>query len=152
MTLFDPELGSPLVRTIYTDGSCSHKDWCGGWAWVDLINDNHGSGGALNTTNQRMEIAAAFEAVKSNDGPVRIVSDSKYVVECFTNHWYVKWRKNDWMTYKREPVKNRDLWEPFIDLVELRDEITFWWVRGHDGNKGNERADKLAVWAMQRMR
>lgn len=140
------------MKTLYTDGSCSHKDWCGGWAWVDLINASEGSGGALHTTNQRMEIVAAFEAVAANDGPLRIVSDSRYVVQCFTEHWYVKWRRNEWRTFKKKPVANRDLWEPFIELVEAHGDVAFHWVRGHNGNEGNEAADKLAVKAMHSMR
>lgn len=102
------------------------------------------SGKALDTTNQRMEITAAYQAVLSNEGPLRIVSDSLYVVNCFRNGWWVKWRTNDWLTVAKTPVVSRDLWGPFIELVIARADVTFTWVKGHSGDPGNEAADRLA--------
>lgn len=147
MTSSVPHIETPLGRTLHTDGSCSSKTRVGGWAWVCLEEDTSGCGGALDTTNQRMELTAAFEAVKANDGPLIIVSDSRYVVDAFTLGWFGKWQRNGWLNYRKEPVANRDLWEPFVNLVLARREIRFRWVKGHSGNVGNEAADQLASWA-----
>lgn len=151
MTISVPKVGTPLAKTIHTDGSCSYKTRIGGWAWVCLADDTHACGGALDTTNQRMEMSAAFDAVKSNEGPLIIVSDSRYVVDTFQRGWYYKWKANGWKNYKKQPVANRDLWEPFIDLVVGRHEIAFLWVKGHSGDDGNEKADQLASWAAAQM-
>lgn len=142
--LSDPNLGSPLGKTIHTDGSCYALTRVGGWAWVCLADDRVGCGNATDTTNQRMEITAAYEAVRANDGPLFIISDSMYVVRCFDQGWFHKWHHNGWMTQAKTEVKNRDLWEPFIDLVIQRGDVRFTWVKGHSGDPGNERADQLA--------
>jgi ribonuclease HI len=110
--------------------------------------ERHGSGGAPHTTNQRMEVQAVLEALRALEGPVVIVSDSTYVVNCFRDRWYVKWQKNGWKNSKKEPVANLDLWKPLIDLVlERRPE--FRWVKGHSGNRMNDLVDRLAVAAAQ---
>ncbi len=97
-----------------------------------------------------MEIHAAFDAVQKNDGPLVIVSDSTYVVKCFTDRWYAGWHARGWTNSKKEPVANRDLWEPFIDLVLARKNVQFRWVKGHSGHPMNDLVDRLAVEAGQR--
>jgi ribonuclease HI/uncharacterized phage-like protein YoqJ len=101
------------------------------------------------TTNQRMEITAAFRAVQVLEGPVHIVSDSTYVVNCFRDEWWKGWIARGWKNSKKEPVANRDLWEPFVELVAGRD-VTFAWVKGHSGDPMNDVVDRLAVAASQR--
>jgi ribonuclease HI len=91
-----------------------------------------------------MELAAVLEALKSNDGALHIISDSTYVVNCFRDRWWVGWLARGWRNARREPVANRDLWEPLIEEVRSR-EITFEWVRGHNGDRYNDLADQLAV-------
>ncbi len=88
---------------------------------------------------------AAYEAVRANLGPLEIVSDSTYVVHCFRDRWHEGWKKRGWKNSKREPVANRDLWEPFIDLVLTRGDVTFRWVKGHGGDPMNDLVDRLAV-------
>lgn len=106
----------------------------------------HNCGYAFPTTNQRMEVTAAFEAVKAfPDVPISIVSDSKYVVDCFNQHWYVKWRRNGWMNSQKKAVANQDLWMPFTLLVDEHPSVKFLWVKGHSGDPANEKADFLAV-------
>ena len=137
---------SPAVTvrtTVYTDGACSGNPGPGGWGWV--IPDGEAAyGGAPETTNQRMELQAALEAVKAIPGPLHIVSDSTYVVNCFKDNWWKGWLKRGWKNSQKKPVANRDLWEPLIDLYQERD-VTFEWVKGHSGDRWNDRADELAV-------
>jgi ribonuclease HI len=128
----------------YTDGACSGNPGPGGWAWA-VEDGRQGSGGELPSTNQRMEIRAALEAVRALGGPLVVVSDSTYVVTCFRDGWWRRWRTNDWVTSAKKPVANRDLWEPLIDLVADRDDIAFRWVKGHSGDPMNDLADRLAV-------
>jgi ribonuclease HI len=105
----------------------------------------YASGAAAQTTNQRMEISAALEAVRALPGRLEIVSDSTYVVHCFRDRWHEGWKKRGWKNSKREPVANRDLWEPLIDLVLERGDVTFSWVKGHGGDPMNDLVDRLAV-------
>jgi uncharacterized phage-like protein YoqJ len=92
-----------------------------------------------------MEITAAFEAVRSLEGRLEIVSDSTYVVNCFRDRWHEGWVKRGWKNSQRQPVANRDLWEPFIELVLGRGDVTFRWVKGHAGDPMNDLVDRLAV-------
>jgi ribonuclease HI len=108
------------------------------------------SGSADHTTNQRMEITAAARAVEALPGPLEIVSDSTYVVNCFEKRWWEGWQRRDWKNSKKEPVANRDLWEPFIERVLARGDVTFRWVKGHGGDPWNDLADRLAVEAADR--
>jgi len=109
------------------------------------------SGGDPATTNQRMEITAAYEAVKAIVGPLEVRSDSTYVVNCFRDRWHVGWRRKGRRNSQRRPVANRYLWEPFVDLVEARGDVTFSWVKGHSGDPMNDLVDRLAVEASQRV-
>jgi len=110
-----------------------------------VIDGGFASGADGHTTNQRMEITAAFEAVRANPGPIEIVSDSTYVVHCFRDRWHEGWRRRGWRNSQRQPVANRDLWEPFIELVLGRGDVTFRWVKGHGGDPMNDLVDRLAV-------
>ena len=135
---------SPLPTFCYTDGACLGNPGPGGWAWA-VADGPYASGPAAATTNQRMEITAAFEAVRALEGRLEVVSDSTYVVHCFRDRWWEGWIKRGWKNSKREPVANRDLWEPFIELVRARGDVTFSWVKGHSGDVMNDVVDRLAV-------
>ncbi len=133
-----------MTTVVYTDGACSGNPGPGGWAWA-VVDGGYASGSEAHSTNQRMEIMAAFEAVKSHPGPLEIVSDSTYVVHCFRDRWYEGWRRRGWRNSQRKPVANRDLWEPFIDLVLRRGDVAFRWVKGHGDDPMNDLVDRLAV-------
>jgi ribonuclease HI len=129
---------------VWTDGACSGNPGPGGWAWA-TEDGRQGSGGDPATTNQRMEIRAALEAVRALDGPLVVVSDSTYVVNCFRDQWWKGWIARGWTTSAKKPVVSRDLWEPLITAVDGRGDISFRWVKGHSGDKMNDLVDKLAV-------
>jgi ribonuclease HI len=131
---------------VFTDGACQGNPGPGGWAWAIAPEGVvFGSGGAKHTTNQRMEMTAVLEALRTVEGDaITIVSDSTYVVHCFRDRWYVKWQSNGWKNSKKEPVANADLWKPLIELV-LERAPAFRWVKGHSGNPMNELVDRLAV-------
>lgn len=132
---------------VYTDGACSGNPGPGGWAWV-VPDGPYGSGGESQTTNQRMELTAVLEAVRSLEGSLEVVSDSTYVVNCFRDRWWEGWLRRGWVNSQKKPVANRDLWEPLIDLYQQR-HITFRWVKGHSSDRWNDRADELAVEARE---
>lgn len=136
-----------MAREVYTDGACAGNPGPGGWAWV-VEGGPFASGFAEATTNQRMEITAAFEAVRSLDGPLEVVSDSTYVVRCFNDGWWKRWVERGWRTAQKKQVANRDLWEPFIEVVEERGDVSFRWVKGHSEDPLNDLADRLAVEAI----
>ena len=102
-----------MTTTVYTDGACIGNPGPGGWAWA-IPGGAYASGAAPNTTNQRMELTAALDAVRSIDGPLEIMSDSKYVVDCFVQRWYEGWERRGWTTAGKKPVVNQDLWRPLI--------------------------------------
>jgi len=133
---------------VYTDGACSGNPGPGGWAWI-VPDGGFASGAEARSTNQRMEITAAWRAVEAIDGPLEVRSDSTYVVNCFRDRWWEGWLARNWHNSQRKPVANRDLWEPFIDLVRQRSEVVFTWVKGHGGDPWNDRVDRLAVEAMR---
>jgi ribonuclease HI len=137
------------VTVVYTDGACSGNPGPGGWAWA-VPDGAWESGAEGHSTNQRMEITAAFSAVRALDGPLEVRSDSRYVVDCFGQRWWDGWLRRGWVNSKKEPVKNRDLWEPFIELVRARGDVDFTWVKGHSGDRMNDLVDRLAVEAMRR--
>jgi ribonuclease HI len=139
-------MGSQSGHTTvaYTDGACSGNPGPGGWAWA-VPDGTYASGAERRTTNQRMELTAALEAARALSGPLRIVSDSTYVVNCFRDRWYEGWRRRGWMNSQRKPVANRDLWEPLIDLHLERGDIEWTWVKGHSGDPMNDLVDRLAV-------
>ena len=134
------------ARDVFTDGSCLGNPGPGGWAYV-VDGGPWACGYESSTTNQRMEVAAAARAVEALEGPLRIVSDSTYVVKCFTDEWWKGWHRRNWLNTAKKPVANRDLWEPFIEAVLARRDVTFAWVKGHAGQRLNSAADALAVHA-----
>ncbi|MCB1284547.1 MAG: ribonuclease H [Microthrixaceae bacterium] len=137
------------ATVIYTDGACINNPGPGGWAWA-IPGGAHASGFDEATTNQRMEVTAAFEAVLANPGRLHIVSDSTYVVDCFNKRWHEGWVARGWLNAQKRPVANQDLWKPFIEeYLNRRDEITFAWVKGHSGDEMNDLVDRLAIEAAQ---
>jgi ribonuclease HI len=130
--------------SVYTDGACSGNPGPGGWAWA-VDSSTWDSGAEAATTNQRMEIRAALEAVTALEGPLLVVSDSTYVVNCFRDRWWANWLARGWVTSQKTPVANRDLWEPLVDAVNRRGEVAFGWVKGHSGDQMNDFVDSLAV-------
>ena len=136
------------MTRVWTDGACKGNPGPGGWAWVD-DEGRWASGAERQSTNQRMEIMAAHRAVQDHDGPLTVVSDSTYVVNCFRDRWWEGWLARDWRNSQRKPVANRDLWEPFIELYRERGDVDFEWVKGHGGDEMNDIADRLAVAAAE---
>lgn len=135
------------AREVFTDGACAGNPGPGGWAWA-LDTSVHASGGEATSTNQRMEVRAALEAITTLDGPLLVVSDSTYVVNCFRDRWWRGWLDRGWTNAARKPVANRDLWEPLIEAFLARDAgrgIGFAWVKGHSGHPMNDFVDQLAV-------
>jgi ribonuclease HI len=142
----------PEPVVVYTDGACSGNPGPGGWAWAVAPDGSpSAAGGDPRTTNQRMEITAALEALRTlgSGRAVVVVSDSTYVVNCFRDRWYVKWEANGWRNAKRQPVANADLWRPLVELVRAG-EVSFRWVKGHSGDRLNDLVDQLAVAAIPR--
>jgi ribonuclease HI len=138
---------------VYTDGACQGNPGPGGWAWAEAPKgDVFGSGGESPSTNQRMELTAVLEALRAHpDGPIEIVSDSTYVVNCFKDGWWKGWLARGWINSQRKPVANRDIWEPLIALYQARSpKPRFRWVKGHSGEPMNDRVDQLAVAAAAR--
>ena len=134
------------ATVVYTDGACSGNPGPGGWAWAVAPGGPFASGAEAQSTNQRMEIRAALEALRAVPGPVEVRSDSTYVVNCFRDRWWESWLKRGWVNSQRKPVKNRDLWEPLVDLYRARPaEVTFRWVKGHGDDPMNDVVDRLAV-------
>jgi ribonuclease HI len=144
------------VITVYTDGACRGNPGRGGWAWA-VPGGRFASGAEPATTNQRMEITAALEALRTltADGAsdVDVVSDSTYVVNCFKDRWWQGWQRRNWKNSQNKPVANRDLWEPLIELaVSSESNVTWRWVKGHSGDPWNDRVDELATIAADRGR
>ncbi|MBD5157394.1 MAG: ribonuclease HI [Butyrivibrio sp.] len=140
--------------SIYTDGAArGNPDGPGGYGTVLHYVDGTGkvhekelSQGYVKTTNNRMELMAAIaglEALKTNCD-VTLYSDSKYLVDAFNKHWIEGWLAKDWKRGKNEPVKNTDLWKRLLAAKEKHN-VTFVWVKGHDGHEFNERCDRLAT-------
>ncbi len=139
------EVRPPTGTTeVWTDGACAGNPGPGGWAWA-VPDGRQAAGGAATTTNQRMEIQAALEAVRALPGPLVVVSDSTYVVNCFRDGWWRGWLARGWTNAAKKPVANRDLWEPLVLLVTERGDVTFRWVKGHSGDPMNDLVDRLAV-------
>ena len=141
----DDTAAATPVTEVYTDGACLGNPGPGGWAWA-VPGDGFASGAEAHTTNQRMEIRAALEAVRSLEGPLVVVSDSTYVVNCFRDRWWEGWLARGWMNKAKKPVANRDLWEPLIDAIRSDpSRVTFRWVKGHSDDPANDLVDRLAV-------
>ena len=134
------------IVEIYTDGACSGNPGPGGWGVVLRYGEHEKElyGGEPATTNNRMELMAAIVALESLTRPAPVVLhiDSTYVRSGITA-WIHGWKRKGWMTADRKPVKNADLWRR-LDEVASRFDVDWVWVKGHDGDPGNERADALA--------
>jgi ribonuclease HI len=138
-----PELPSII---IHTDGACSGNPGPGGWGAILEIGDvvKELCGGERATTNNRMELTAAIEALRALTGPsvVELHTDSTYVRDGITK-WIHNWKRNGWRTAAKKPVKNAELWQE-LEAECGRHEVQWKWVKGHAGHDGNERADELA--------
>lgn len=139
-------MSSKRVVEIYTDGACSGNPGPGGWGALLLYGEHEKelTGGELNTTNNRMELTAAIEALGALTRPctVKLHTDSTYVRDGIMK-WVHGWKKNGWRTANKKPVKNSDLWQALEAAVRKHD-VEWIWVKGHAGDPGNERADALA--------
>ena len=138
----------PIV--IYTDGGCSGNPGPGGWAFV--LNDGtlrrERSGGAPDTTNNRMELTAVIEALKTVQSelgdaarPIELYTDSQYVKNGISS-WIHNWQRNGWMTANKKPVKNKEYWQKLKALTDKLS-VNWHWVKGHSGNELNERCDQM---------
>lgn len=131
---------------IYTDGACSGNPGPGGWGAVMRYGDNEKElwGGAADTTNNRMELTAAIQALSALTRPctIDLYTDSIYVRDGITK-WITGWKAKGWKNAQKKPVKNAELWQQ-LDKATARHTIKWHWVKGHAGNPGNEKADELA--------
>jgi ribonuclease HI len=138
---------------IFTDGACRGNPGPGGWAALLVAGDTRKevSGAEADTTNNRMELAAAIGGLKAlkRRCAVTLYTDSKYVLQGITE-WLPHWKAHGWRTAARKPVKNQDLWEA-LDAAAAAQDIQWHWVKGHSGHEGNEFVDKLANEAIDRM-
>ena len=135
----------------YTDGACSGNPGPGGWGVVlqarsglKVTKQRELNGGAAETTNNRMELTAAIQALEAltRKSRIRIVTDSVYVKDGVTK-WILDWKKNGWLTSAKKPVKNEDLWKK-LDAAQESHEVSWEWIKGHAGHPENELADELA--------
>ncbi|RRH70225.1 ribonuclease HI [Falsigemmobacter faecalis] len=135
----------------YTDGACSGNPGPGGWGVLllarrdgEVVRERTLQGGEPDTTNNRMELMAAIQALEALGRPseITVVTDSAYVKNGVTG-WIFGWKKNGWKTADRKPVKNVDLWQA-LDAAQARHQVTWQWIKGHAGHTENERADELA--------
>jgi len=140
---------------IYTDGACSGNPGPGGWGAVLLSGDyrKEVKGAEVMTTNQRMELRAAVEALSALKVPcsATLYSDSAYLINAFQQNWFANWQRNGWLNAKKQPVENSDLWRQLLGLTAIH-RVTWVKVRGHAGNVENERCDVLAREAIAELR
>ena len=142
---------------LYSDGACSgngqENGGRGGYGAIlqayngeILLGEKEYSQGFLNTTNNRMELLGVITGFENLTKPcnVEVISDSKYVVDAFNQHWIDSWVKNGWKNSQKKPVKNKDLWERLLETMKPHN-VKFTWVKGHNDHPENERCDKLAV-------
>ena len=140
-----------MTVEIFTDGACSGNPGPGGWGAVLRYGQTEKelSGGEAETTNNRMELMAAIQALEALTRPcsVSLYTDSSYVKDGITK-WIKRWRKNGWRTAQKKPVKNAELWQ-HLDAALQRHQVDWHWVKAHAGHPENERADELARLAME---
>jgi ribonuclease HI len=140
--------------SAFTDGACSGNPGPGGWGVVLRSGEHEREiyGGEIETTNNRMELTAAIEALQAlrESCQVELTTDSTYVKDGITR-WLQKWKINGWKTAAKKPVKNQDLWDQ-LEVQTARHVVQWLWVKGHSGHPGNERADALANLGMNEIR
>ncbi len=140
---------------IYTDGACSGNPGPGGYGAILVYHEYERelSEGFSETTNNRMELLGAIKALELLKEPCRVLltSDSKYLVDGINLGWVKKWKSNNWLKPDKKKAQNTDLWEQLLTLNERHD-VTYVWVKGHAGHPYNERCDKLAVAAIERIK
>lgn len=133
---------------IFTDGACSGNPGPGGWGAILRFNGKEKElfGGSKETTNNRMELTAAIEALKALKEPCKVIltTDSKYLADGITKGWAESWKKNGWRKADKKPALNVDLWEEILKLFS-KHQVEIVWVKGHNGHAENERCDALAV-------
>jgi len=138
---------------LFTDGACSGNPGPGGWGAILRFNGQEKElcGGEPQTTNNRMELTAAIEglAALKERCKVTLCTDSRYLVDGIEKGWARSWKKNGWRKADKKPALNADLWDRLLTLLDIH-EVSFLWVRGHQGHPENERCDRLAVgWYQQ---
>jgi ribonuclease HI len=133
---------------IFTDGACSGNPGPGGWAALlrCMGHDREISGGEVLTTNNRMELTAVIQGLKSLKTKccVTVFTDSQYIVNGINKNWAIKWKSNGWKKADKKPALNADLWDELLNVLSKHD-YTINWVNGHSGHPENERCDTLAV-------
>ena len=133
---------------IYSDGACSGNPGPGGYGVILRCDgrEKELSGGAPDTTNNRMELSGVIAGLEALKFPCKVVlqTDSRYVVDGIEKGWAKSWQRNNWIKSDKKPALNRDLWERLLELLELH-EVSFVWITGHAGHEENERCDRLAV-------
>lgn len=138
---------------MFTDGACSGNPGPGGWGTILRYGnaEKEISGGAHETTNNRMEMIAVISGLKALKEPceVDLYTDSKYVCDSITKGWVYSWKNNNWRKADKKPALNVDLWEEMLILLEKHN-VTFHWLKGHNGHPENERCDKMAVMQAQK--
>ncbi len=139
--------------SIFTDGACRGNQYAnakGGYGAIIIANGNKTklAQGYSDTSNNRMELRAVIASFKCLEQPatVELFSDAKYICDAFNQNWVEKWKRNDWRTANRKPVKNYDLWQELLLLIENYD-VIWTWVKGHNGHPENEQVDELACMA-----
>lgn len=133
---------------LYSDGACAGNPGPGGWGTILQYGEHERelSGGAKNTTNNKMELTGVIEGLKALKEPctVHVTTDSQYIVNMFNNHWIDGWVKKGWKKSDGSPVANQDLLTELLSLMDIH-VVTYEWVKGHNGHPINERCDKLAT-------
>lgn len=133
---------------LFTDGACSGNPGPGGYAAILRYGNKEKelSGGEENTTNNRMELSAIISGLSAlkESCDVTVYSDSKYVIDAINNGWAESWKANNWKKKDKKPALNPDLWDSLLSLLSQHN-VSFVWIKGHDGHPENERCDKLAV-------
>jgi len=141
--------------TIYTDGACSGNPGPGGWAALLIAGDDTDrlTGGEPHTTNNRMELTAALEALRALDEPASVTlhTDSAYLSNAFNEGWLDSWQENNWQTSSNDDVKNKGLWQALLEEADRHD-VEWVWVKAHADNELNNMADELAVAAMEQFK
>ena len=140
---------------IYTDGACSGNPGVGGWGTILEYNGKKKElcGAEAETTNNRMELTAVIEGLKAlkERCKVTLYTDSQYIVNAINLGWAESWKQNGWRKADKKKALNTDLWETLLDLLGRQD-VTFVWVKGHDGHPENERCDALAVGSWKKLK